>query len=83
MIPFVEDKFHFARQSSVFFVVFEDNVLEVHFYLYGYFGLYVAYRTALEAATQEFHMCFIQKFSFEGIAGAFFLHYVDVEGLYQ
>ena len=32
MVPFVEDEFHFTRQTAVLFVVFEDDVLEVYFH---------------------------------------------------
>ena len=35
MVPFVEDEFHFTRQPTVLFVVFEDDVPEVHFHLHG------------------------------------------------
>ena len=34
-------------------------------------------------ATQEFHVCFVQELALESVAGAFFLHYVDVERFYQ
>ena len=58
MVSFVEDEFHFARQSSVFFVILQDDVLEVHFHRYGRFGTDALHRTAFEAATQEFHVRF-------------------------
>ena len=57
--------------------------MEVHFHRYRHFETDALHRTAFEAATQEFHVCFVQELALESVAGAFFLHYVDVERFYQ
>ena len=83
MVSFVEDEFHFTRQTAVLFVVFEDDVLEVHFHLHAAARFDALHGQAFEVTAQEFYVRFVHQFSFEGVAGAFFLHHMDVEGFYQ
>ncbi len=83
MVSFVEDEFHFARQSSVFFVILQDNVLEVHFHRYGLPGPMPC--TGLHSKLQPRNSTCVssRSFALEGVAGAFLLHHVDVEGFHQ
>ena len=83
MVSFVEDEFHFTRQTAVLFVVFEDDVLEVYFHLHGAARLDALHGEALEVTAQEVYVRLVHQLSLEGVAGAFLLHHVDVEGFHQ
>ena len=83
MVAFVEDEFHFTSQMAVFFVIFEDDVLEINLHLYVATRLDALHFGALKGIAEELDVLSVDQSSGESVAGAFLLHDVDIEGLYE
>ena len=79
MVAFVEDKFHFAGQTAVFLVVFQNDAVKIYFDLHGCFRVNAGYLSAFERTAYKFHMRGIHHLSFERIADTFLFHHMDIK----
>ena len=83
MVSFIKDEFHFARQMAVFFVIFKDDVPEIYFYPDRTARFDVLHFSTLKGTAEEFNVRGVYELAFEAVAGAFFLHYVNVERFHE
>lgn len=72
MVSFIKNEFHFSRQCSVFGIVLQVNLVEIHFHLhFAQRHLLQIDWSTFKCTTKELHMRFIQQFSIESVAQAF------------